>query len=155
VNDAGEFAGSVSSGCIEGDLHEHLRQILAGGQSRLLSYGITDEMAAEVGLACGGEIEVFADRYVADDPTWEALHEALERSRPAILMTGISGRLEGRRLLAAEGAAPIGTLESDLGGARLIERAKPLLDSGSTGILEVADGGESAAVLPSWASRCS
>lgn len=147
VNDAGELAGSVSSGCIEGDLHEHLRQILAGGQPRLLSYGITDEMAAEVGLACGGEIEVFADRYVADDPTWAALREAIERSRPALLMTGISGRLEGRRLLAVEGDEPVGTLESDQGGAGLIERARPLLDSGSTDLLEIVDGGESAAVF--------
>jgi xanthine dehydrogenase accessory factor len=147
VNDVGELAGSVSSGCVEGDLHEHLRQILAGGPPRLLSYGITDEMAAEVGLACGGEIEVFVDRYVAQDPTWAALRDVIERARPAILMTGISGRLEGRRLLVVEGDEPIGSLDSREGDARLIERARPLLDSGSTDLLDVVDEGESATVF--------
>lgn len=147
VNDAGELAGSVSSGCIEGDLHEHLLHILAGGQARLLTYGITDEMAAEVGLACGGQIEVFADRYVPEDPVWPALREAMEHSRAAILMTGVSGRLESRRLLAVEGDEPVGALGSSEEDGRLIEQARALLDSGSTDVLEVAHGAESAAVF--------
>lgn len=148
VSEDGELAGSVSSGCIEGDLHEHLRQILEGGPPRLLRYGITDEMAAGVGLACGGEIEVFAERYFAADPVWPVLSSTIEHSRPAVLITGIVGRLEGRRLLAVENEPLVGTLQADEIGERLIERAMALLDTGSTDLFEVAAAeGESAKVF--------
>ncbi|UCG75313.1 MAG: XdhC family protein [Gemmatimonadota bacterium] len=137
VSEAGELAGSVSAGCVEGDLHEHLRQILGGAEARRLTYGITDEMAAEVGLACGGEIEVFVERFDADDPAWRAVREAIEQGQPAVLLTGVSGGVEGRRLLAVEGAPPVGRLVSGPEDARLIERARPSLDTGCAGILEL------------------
>ena len=62
VEDSGAFCGSVSGGCIEGAVVHEARAVIADGKPRLLSFGVTDEMAWEVGLACGGKVEVFVER---------------------------------------------------------------------------------------------
>ena len=62
VSESGELAGSVSGGCVEGDVFEHAREVLQTGVPKLLSYGIEDEEAWNVGLPCGGEIDVFVER---------------------------------------------------------------------------------------------
>lgn len=53
------FAGSVSGGCVEGAVIAAADEVFAGGPARTLSYGVTTEQAWEVGLPCGGSIEVF------------------------------------------------------------------------------------------------
>ena len=59
---SGAFQGSVSGGCIEGAVVQEALGVIADGKPRLLSYGVTHEMAWEVGLACGGKVEVFVER---------------------------------------------------------------------------------------------
>jgi xanthine dehydrogenase accessory factor len=59
VSENGELFGSVSGGCVESDVAVQAAEVLASGEPRLLSYGITDDQAWEVGLPCGGEIDVF------------------------------------------------------------------------------------------------
>lgn len=61
VSAQGELAGSVSGGCVESEVFEEARAVLAGAAPRLLSYGISDEQAWSVGLPCGGEIDVFVE----------------------------------------------------------------------------------------------
>ena len=61
VSSAGELTGSVSGGCVEAAVFEEAQEVLSSGQPKLLRYGITDEMAWDVGLACGGTIEVFVE----------------------------------------------------------------------------------------------
>jgi xanthine/CO dehydrogenase XdhC/CoxF family maturation factor len=62
ICESGELAGSVSGGCVEGDVVEHAQEVLAGGEPKLVTYGISDEQAWSVGLPCGGEIDVFVER---------------------------------------------------------------------------------------------
>jgi xanthine dehydrogenase accessory factor len=62
VSEGGELAGSVSGGCVENEVYGVAREILAGSGGRLLTYGISDDFAIEVGLPCGGEIDVFVER---------------------------------------------------------------------------------------------
>ena len=61
VSESGELAGSVSGGCVESEVVEAAREVLAGGEARLLTYGISDDLALTVGLPCGGEIDVWVD----------------------------------------------------------------------------------------------
>lgn len=62
VISSGALAGSVSGGCVEGAVFEECQLALKTGQPKLLSFGVSDELAWEVGLACGGTIEVFVER---------------------------------------------------------------------------------------------
>ena len=67
VSEEGELAGSVSGGCVEGEVAVVAREVLAGDDSRLLTYGISDEQAGSVGLPCGGEIDVSVERVALSD----------------------------------------------------------------------------------------
>jgi xanthine/CO dehydrogenase XdhC/CoxF family maturation factor len=62
VNDKTQFVGSVSGGCIEGAVIEEAMKVMKSGEPSLLEFGVSDEMAWEVGLACGGTVEVFVER---------------------------------------------------------------------------------------------
>jgi len=61
VNSRGEFAGSVSGGCVEGAVIEEALRVIQSGTPKLVHYGIADETAWDVGLSCGGMIEVFVE----------------------------------------------------------------------------------------------
>ncbi len=62
VDDAGAFEGSVSGGCIEGAVVMEARRTIEDGAPRLLDFGVSDEEDWDVGLACGGSIEVFVEK---------------------------------------------------------------------------------------------
>ena len=98
VSEAGELAGSVSGGCVENEVYEAARDVLRGGPPRLLTYGISDDLALSVGLPCGGEIDVWVDL-----PGREELDElaAIAREdRHAVLLIDLA---DGSRRLVRQG----------------------------------------------------
>ena len=62
VDDTGNMIGSVSGGCVEGAVVTEAQDVIADGKPRLLDFGVTDEQAWDVGLACGGKIQVYVER---------------------------------------------------------------------------------------------
>lgn len=58
----GHMVGSVSGGCIEGAVAHEAKEVMESGRPKLLEYGVTNEAAWEVGLACGGTVKVFVER---------------------------------------------------------------------------------------------
>ena len=62
VDDAGQFIGSVSGGCIEGAVIREALQVIETGQPKMLDFGVSNEDAWEVGLACGGKVQGYVGR---------------------------------------------------------------------------------------------
>ena len=61
VDDKGGMIGSVSGGCIEGAVVREAQEVIAGGKARLLDFGVTNEQAWQVGLACGGKLQIWLE----------------------------------------------------------------------------------------------
>ena len=62
VDERGRFEGSVSGGCVEGEVVREAMDAIADGRPRLRHFGVTNEQAWEVGLACGGKLDVYVER---------------------------------------------------------------------------------------------
>lgn len=103
ISEDGEFVGSVSGGCVENDVVEHARQVLEEDHPRLVPYGISDEMAFNVGLACGGQIEVFIQPFGRAFPT----------EKPVAFAYVVDGANQGSGLLAWEFGKHRGSLGFD------------------------------------------
>lgn len=61
ISESGEFEGSVSGGCVEGAVIRTAREVIESGKQRLLEFGVSDEEAWDVGLACGGQIQILVE----------------------------------------------------------------------------------------------
>ncbi len=88
VREDGTFAGSVSGGCVEADVVEQAKQVLGGGEARRVHYGVTDGEAWEVGLSCGGEIDVWIEE--ADPVVWREVQSLLAEDGYGMLYTDTS-----------------------------------------------------------------
>ena len=86
VTKSGKMAGSVSNGCIEGAVFEEAQKVLKSRQPKVAAFGVANEVAFEVGLACGGHIEVFVQPLA---PAHRQLIEMLRRNEPAMLRTNL------------------------------------------------------------------
>jgi xanthine dehydrogenase accessory factor len=86
VHADGRFEGSVSGGCVEGEVLHAAAETIADGEFRKLKYGVTNDLAWEVGLPCGGEIELMVQRV------------APEAFSPAFFDRIASARRQGRSL---------------------------------------------------------
>lgn len=105
VSETGEMIGSVSGGCVEGAVLQEALDVLTSGRPRLKSYGISDDWAAEAGLTCGGNIQVFILPW-RRGPVWRGLQSARQDKIPVALALGLAGRFAGKLgLFYADGRA--------------------------------------------------
>jgi xanthine dehydrogenase accessory factor len=144
VSGGGEVVGSVSGGCVEGAVYELAREVCETGQPVLQTYGISDDTAFDVGLTCGGIIELFVEpvskeRFAALADVAVAIRDEV----PVAVATVISGpgTLGARRIIRADGAT--GSLGA---GDRLDEAvdddARGMLAQGLTGVRHYGEHGE-------------
>jgi xanthine dehydrogenase accessory factor len=85
VTSDGKYVGSVSGGCVESDVAERAQQIFAGGAANLIHYGVSDDDAFQVGLSCGGKIDVWLEK--ADPDLWREIRTVLDSDEYAMLYT--------------------------------------------------------------------
>src|SRR5512144_1675654 len=107
----GRIAGSVSGGCVENAVVEAGRKTLTSGAPQLLHYGVSDDTAWSVGLACGGSLDVFVERL--DPETFGAVADALHRQKPIAVTTVIKGPAAelGRKLALLEDGSVRGGID--------------------------------------------
>ena len=113
VAEGRKIAGSVSGGCVENAVAEAAAEVLKTGKPSLLKFGVSDDTAWSVGLACGGAIEVFVEP--VGDAAYGLVRDALRAERSVAVTTVIAGpgNAAGRKLaIAADGRA-----SGDLGDA--------------------------------------
>jgi xanthine dehydrogenase accessory factor len=127
VSTGGELAGSVSGGCVENEVYGVAQDVLGGAPPRLLTYGISEDVALEVGLPCGGEIDVFVEE--ADQELVDRLQRVIENEGRAVLFTVVDGEGIGDRWLAVEG-------EKTDAPEELAAEVNDLLRSGQSAVLD-------------------
>ncbi|MEJ2750595.1 MAG: XdhC family protein [Anaerolineae bacterium] len=113
----GHIAGSVSGGCVEGAVIEAGQEVLATGEPQLLHFGVADETAWEVGLACGGEIEVFIQPLAT--AVYEFRRDLLLQNQSGASVTIIRGPGLGQTLVVGQGSRIAGELVADFSAAAI------------------------------------
>lgn len=130
VSEKLEVAGSVTGGCVEPAVYEEAMAVLEGGPPKLLTFGIADDEAFEVGLPCGGTVHIFVD--ALEPGLVHPIAEAVHAERPVALAFDTTGGTLGRKQLV---------YGDEDGGNEVAQRARELLQRGETGFVTV-DGVE-------------
>jgi xanthine dehydrogenase accessory factor len=140
------MAGSVSGGCIENDVFERALQVLDSQRPALATYGIADELGFEVGLSCGGSLDVLIEPFAAD-AVWQALRQAVDSQCSAVLCIGLSPvPLLGRKMVVLAEDRHVGSVDPDLDEVVTAE-ARAFLCKGGTTVVNIPWHGEAAAVF--------
>ena len=153
VTGSGEFVGSVSGGCIEGAVIHASMEVIESGAPRSMQFGITNETAWEVGLACGGQVELFVERVSAGDGATEArtdpglallrkVRDAQEEGRDVLLATRLH---DGRRAMAdgadADEGDAMGVPTAEVPTAEVpAAEIRAALRSAESRVVETSDG---------------
>lgn len=134
VNDAGQFVGSVSGGCVESTVIQACLDLLQQGDPRSLEFGVSNERAWEVGLACGGRIEVWVGE--AEPAVLARVARVRgERSPVAVLIDLSSG---AQRVVEPDGASELPSeLRSGLARALRDDQSRTVEDAGRRWFLHV------------------
>ena len=127
----GNIAGSVSGGCVEGAVFDAGVDVLKSNRPRLLHFGVADETAWEVGLACGGSIDIFVEPL--DSEIFRPLRSILLDETSAVLVTVVKGSddILGREILVREDGNVTGTISDELND-QAAKLARETLSHGSS-----------------------
>ncbi len=144
IRQDGTTVGSISGGCLEGDVVEAAREVIQTGQPRMLTYDLTadDDAVWGLGLGCNGAIDVFVEplRHAGELDVASLLENSIDDRRPAALATVIAspngGPPVGSRVFVPEDGAPTGTL------------GNPALDASMVAVARRQIAGHDTAVVP-------
>src|SRR5262245_58485203 len=127
----GKITGSVSGGCVEGAVYETGVEVLKSNRPQLLHFGVADETAWEVGLACGGSIDIFVKPL--DTEIFKSLRSVLTEEDTGVLVTVVRGpdKLLGLELLLKGDNGAIGTISDGL-NEQALNLAKETLAHGES-----------------------
>jgi xanthine dehydrogenase accessory factor len=127
----GKITGSVSGGCVEGAVFEAGVEVLKSGQPQLLHFGVADETAWEVGLACGGSIDIFVKPLETE--FFKALRSVWVNESPAVIVTVVRGPNEmlGREMLLRDDGKVVGTISNEW-DERVLKLARETLSNGAS-----------------------
>ena len=127
----GKITGSVSGGCVEGAVFDTGVEVLKSGQPQLLHFGVADETAWEVGLACGGSIDIFVKPLETE--FFKALRSVWVNESPAVIVTVVRGPNEmlGREMLLRDDGNVVGTISNEW-DERVLKLARETLSNGAS-----------------------
>ena len=146
VTRSGRMSGSVSGGCVEADVFERAILVLDSRKPEVVNYGIADELGFEVGLSCGGSIDVLIEPLVFDDE-WDALRRCVERQQPVAYAVGLApAPLLGRKLTRPIEGHPVGSISPSIDN-QIAEEGDQLLQTGGTKVVTLPWQGEEAQVF--------
>ncbi len=137
VNENGELTGSVSGGCVESAVIEAALEVIRTNRPQRLHYGVADETAWEVGLACGGEIEVFV--YPLDEVLFNLQTALIDQNRMFATVTRINevGGQFGKSVILL-GKEDVRLFHGETMTLTLVERAEEVLAGGHAAVIEEA-----------------
>lgn len=141
-----EVAGSVSGGCVEGAVIEEAQQVMETGEPKLVTFGVADETAWDVGLSCGGKISVFVEA-VGESEVEKELHQAIHDDRLAALATVVEGPGTGRRLLLSPSGETWGDLGSETRNREAQDRVEEVFRSFEPTRFQVEENGDAGDVF--------
>jgi len=136
VSAAGEVLGSVSGGCVEGAVYEAAREVIETGQAQTQAYGVSDDDAFEVGLTCGGTIELLIQPEAALTGLDEVL-DAIATGRPVA-----TAAVPGAQLVIWPSEPAAGTLGEPGLDYAAAQQAAGMLAAGRTGTVHLGRHGE-------------
>jgi xanthine dehydrogenase accessory factor len=150
VTRSGRLTGSVSGGCVEADVFERAMQVLDSGQAFLASYGISDELGFQVGLSCGGSIDVLIEPFALGEEL-AALGQAQEQQQAAVYATALAPpSILGRKLTLVTGQEPVGSISPGL-DSYIVQEAELLMQAGGTRVVAIpGDQGEARVFLEAF-----
>ncbi len=141
---AGGIAGSVSAGCVEGAVIQESESVIISKKPRLIEFGVADETAWEVGLACGGKIKVFIEPGWSLDSIYDNLKNNLASGVPFVTLTFLEGPSEftNKKLLIEADGTSVGDLTIPEKSQPSLDRALDLLEKEESSILSMPDGSQ-------------
>ena len=147
VTRSGRMAGSVTAGCVESDVFDRALQVLDGGKPVVASYGIDDEVGLQVGLSCGGSIDILIEPLPAD-AAWQAVRQAVQDGRPSALAIGLEPiSLLGLKVGVLGDGTWVGSIDPGL-DQQVADEGRRLSAQGGTRVLTLPwPGGEATVYL--------
>lgn len=139
----GGLTGSVSAGgCVDGAVVEETLRAVKKGRPRRISFGVSDDTAWNVGLSCGGEIQLLVEPFSAWEPIYAPLVDCMPARRAACVVSVIDGPDEmlNHKLLVVDGGEVVGSLDAGEHSEAVLKKAREMLSAEKGEIFEAAEG---------------